>query len=1031
MQAFASTLADQLGFAPGTYDVHDTSAASLSALQRHYLEQARRFNEDAIGVDQVYFSGEYPAVYFKTVPDFSPETVGKVVQLHRKIWNQGRVPFLYVEGPAEVRIYNCYDTPRPPGDLAAEDELRLATARTREALEELAEVFGQVGVESGTRWQGTPYAERVSSKTRVVEALTANLKTTRRQLRRMNLPLDIIHDLLLRSLFVLYLEDRGATGREFYAQLQPEAKTYFDLLAHPTAVYALFDTLETVFNGNLCPVHSDERYQVTAAHLAQLRSCFYAELPSAQATLFPDWRIFDFGIIPIHLISEIYEDFLREEDGADHMRQRGAFYTPHTLAEFVLNEVLPYPTEADSRSDLRVLDPTCGSGIFLVESLNRLLDRWEQEHTPAKLTYPIVEQIVLNNIFGIEIEPEAIKVAAFSLYLAMLDRLNPKTLWQTVRFPYLIYRPNNHDPNRQGHNLFLMSSLGSGPFEELTFDLVVGNPPFTYRVADEEVRSYLERYDFASEAVLAFLHRASELCPNGKIALLSTSKILFNTGRKYENFREFLFQSTYVEKVFNFSALRRVPQYQGGRNLFASAQRPVCLLLYQQRQPTKPSRQLAYYCPTAAIKNRLIDGITLDPSEISYLPRTECHNPATRIWKTAMWGTARDYQLVQHLVGGPTLANYLEENAFTHGVGFQLSENPRERSHFSDTLPLLPLADAARISRYHTPRSRMRRFADKHPRQLDNLFRRLGTTQAFQAPHVLIKAGQTNRRFCASYQDFDCSFKHTVFGISAPGRENDLKLLTAYLNSSLATYLLFLTASDWGVERESVYPNEILSLPDLCFGLASEVKQHIVGVVDQIISLEQARVLDNSYELSLLEDEIEKALWNGLQLTRTDRLLIKSVLRYRLDAFQDGRSSVAYAPATASHCRNYAEVLCATVNRFLPEDQALQAKAACFEVGFRAPLQVVVLYLDGRQQTENVIELPGAELNQLLHTIDNYTYREAAESIYYRRFVRYYQQDVVYLVKPNEQRCWSPASALHDADDLAAEIINQAAWVRE
>ena len=87
--------------------------------------------------------------------------------------------------------------------------------------------------------------------------------------------------------------------------------------------------------------------------------------------------------------------------------------------------------------------------------------------------------------------------------------------------------------------------------------------------------------------------------------------------------------------------------------------------------------------------------------------------------------------------------------------------------------------------------------------------------------------------------------------------------------------------------------------------------------------------------------------------------------------------------------------------------------------------------LYGRQQAEPVIELPGTDLEPLLRTIDAYTYRKAAESIYYRRFVRYYEQDTVYLVKPNEQRCWSPASALQDADDLAAEIINQAAWVQE
>lgn len=57
------------------------------------------------------------------------------------------------------------------------------------------------------------------------------------------------------------------------------------------------------------------------------------------------WRMFDFTYIPIELISSIYEEFLHTENNQDIISKDGAFYTPQCLAEFVLNEALPFPDE--------------------------------------------------------------------------------------------------------------------------------------------------------------------------------------------------------------------------------------------------------------------------------------------------------------------------------------------------------------------------------------------------------------------------------------------------------------------------------------------------------------------------------------------------------------------------------------------------------------------------------------------------------------------------------------------------------------
>lgn len=1018
-----SILVDRLGFGAGTIPIH-AEQATLTALQRHYVKQAERFGGGDDGIDSIYFSGEQPSVYFKTVADFTPETVSAIVRLQRKVWNQGKVPFLYVESPTQVRVYNCYATPQRPSDNGAEGELCLmeASLQAQQQLEELRRVFGKVAVESGSFWDEAGYAKRVQSKTRVNETLTANLKETRARLRAQGLPVSIIHDLLLRSLFILYLEDRKATDEAFYRQYAPEADSYFKILTDKQATYALFETLESAFNGNLCPVQLEERPAVTAEHLRLIRACFYAELPTQQLRLL-EWRIFDFEVIPIQVISEIYEDFLREEDGADHMRQQGAFYTPHALAEFVLNEVLPYPSATDTRYAMKTLDPTCGSGVFLVDSLNRLLDRWEYAHQPATLTFEVVKKIVLENIFGIEVEAEAIKVAAFSIYLAMLDRLNPKTLWQNNHFPYLIHRPDNPESERQGHNLFLMSSLEPGPFEQISFDLVIGNPPFTNKVS-ADVKAYLTGLGFAMETVLAFLHRATTLCPNGKIALISTSKILFNTGSNYQHFRRFLFNDTYVERVYNFSALRRGSRKTGGRNLFASAQRPVCVLLYSKQTPAEPSQRLTYYAPTTTLKNRLVDGIVIDPTDIKFLPRAECQQPDTKIWKAAMWGTERDYQLVKRLLGEPPLSDYLAANGYAEAVGFETSPIERNNTHTNAETAKLRHLPAEGVLRHYTQDSRTVELIDEATGLPRVQFRREGNSATYKAPHLLIKEGQAGKRFCASYLDFDCSFRRTIYGISAPDKAEELKLLTAYLNSSFASYIMFLTASDWGVERERVSPNEMLALPSLCFDLPQATKQHIVRLFDEIITIRKADFLDASDDLQRIEQQIEKHFWDGLGLSGTDRMLIEDLLAYRLGAFQDREKSVAFRPCTSAGVREYAGTLCQTVNHFVGPDAGLRAHAAYFSPAGRPPLQVLALHLDEKAAANAVAELSAVGLGHILHEIEAYTYREKSESIYYRRFIRYYVGDVVYLVKPNERRFWSQASALSDADEIIAEILS-------
>lgn len=82
---------------------------------------------------------------------------------------------------------------------------------------------------------------------------------------------------------------------------------------------------------------------------------------------------YDFSCIPIELISGIYDTFLSDETRLEY----GTYNTPLALVDFMIEETLPL---AKTNPEMRILDPACGSGVFLVRAYQRLIEVWKQHH---------------------------------------------------------------------------------------------------------------------------------------------------------------------------------------------------------------------------------------------------------------------------------------------------------------------------------------------------------------------------------------------------------------------------------------------------------------------------------------------------------------------------------------------------------------------------------------------------------------------------------------------------------------------------
>jgi hypothetical protein len=273
------------------------------------------------GIDEIYFcddeNNSYPAVFLKQVVSFDASTLEKIAEVQRKIWNYKKVLFLYVHNETEIRIYNCAEKPFAIKQEETNYEKELqnleinrATLSDKKSFNDLDKVFSSIAIDTGIIWtleEAAAIRNKINLQRRVDKFLVDSLLNTAKKLQNQGLGIDLIHKIIMRSLFLLYLEDRGATDDKFYSQFKPNATSYFDILEDIKATYALYKKLAERFNGSLFTINSDE-HQLNNSQLQLIKKCFISG--NDEPNLFPDWRLFNFKIIQIELLSEIYENFL-------------------------------------------------------------------------------------------------------------------------------------------------------------------------------------------------------------------------------------------------------------------------------------------------------------------------------------------------------------------------------------------------------------------------------------------------------------------------------------------------------------------------------------------------------------------------------------------------------------------------------------------------------------------------------------------------------------------------------------------------
>jgi len=962
------------------------SGARLSVLER-----VRRHLPE---IGAVYFAEDTPLVYFSVQDHHSPQTLA---DLHRHVWKDSRVPLLFAIDRSQIRVYDAWATPRSDSPID-EDPTRIikclqSTARALQGFDALK----RIQLETGAFMKSHPQRFRTSGRCDLT--LLENLEHVYSALVSASVPQEIAHRLLLRSILLLHLEHREVLGEDFLHRFCPDASSITEVYASRDSTYELFQQLSKSLNGDLIPVLPQEA-AITDKQTQLLASFLRGEvhLKSRHLAL---WPLYDFSILPVQVISSVYERLLHSADN-DAARESGAHYTPHSLVELMLDEVLPWPgprSRAWHKQLPRIVDPSCGSGVFLVEAFRRLVAYWRRDNPGKEPTHRELAEIMCTYIHGSDTNQLAISVAAFSLYLSLLDEFGGrlKSLDSDFSFPRL-----SQSGNRVRPNLVCGDAFDEATFAGQEYDLVIGNPPWKREALPKNVKSWCEQRGLAvaGERAHPFMWLSTALAPNGQVAILTPSKWLLNRQKPDAAFRRQYLTNTHIRAVVNLSALRH--------HLFASAIGPATAVVLDSRRPERPSDGIMYCTPRGSRPGHSLDSILLDAADIKWLPRSEAER-SDDVWKVLFVGGWRDLRLLRRLLAGKSLQQLIHENKRNGWISARGFQPMGKRGCAKDSqvecpeLLELPYLDSGRIDWQVVPPASTLRPWD------GRLFCWTGPLEIYLSPHVLFRKGMGRHGMRVAFSDYDCSFPDAVTAVKAPPADAErLKALALYLGSDLATYMLYLSLSTWGVGRPTANKSEVLSLP--AFPLERpKIVHELSSLHDEYIPL-----LSDDAARKLLR-ATNAVLSSAFGLNRDERILVSDMITECSDVSRLAmRTSIR-------ELRSYAATLRNVLERVLAETDYRVAASV-----YRTPTPLSLAVLDLRTDDRGPAVAVGdiVEGREILQRLDAALTERRGQSLYRRRHMKIYDNSAVYILKPNERKNWTRSQALHDADEIIAETLS-------
>ena len=958
-----------------------------------------------------------PTVAFLQSDSNLPLGVEELDQVRQRIWNQNLLSVVLVIDGDQL-------TPLPvsrrgePGRVLALSEASAHGA------------YSAADIRSSEIQQR--HQDWFRAENRVDQHLLKNLGNAVRKLTETDLSRQNAQALLGQIMFIAYLEHRGIVGDTYREERGVQAIDVLVTGRLAQGITKLVQNLQHDFNGDFlsAAAGADSPWlslsEIGFGILEQFLK--RVDLETGQG----DFWNYDFSYIPVELLSGIYETFLDEE-----RETLAAYYTPRHLANLTIDQAF-----VDSEDILKevVYDGACGSGILLTTAFRRMLGVAESRKQ-QQLSLGQRIELLRTHIFGSDISETACRVTAFSLYLSLLERLEPRDIIALQR-DEAVKLPRLHD-----RNLFSGAEKGDffSPDNPLAgshrFTLLISNPPWQ----EPAGQSRTSADDYAEETGLprarrqsatVFSYRALDaLTADGRLCLiLPVSQFLARTSEA--SVRDWLSRCR-PRRLINFGDLRQL--------LFDASHGCILAIAEPRKSSSIPVDETFDYWVPKADASFLLGRLTLHSADHHRLQTQAVQDDPTCL-TTYMWGDHSDIALWSRLTLNGTLSDWLR--------GKQSRWQRRKGVHFVDRSVEPESAEPLRKLPYISAEGLRAGLPVLHSDLLTSFpesvrtVARIGTAmEVFDGPRILFPDGMANNReIRATFYDQPASFKSSIGVIAGPEEDSALlQFLTVYLRSDLASYFLITRSYQTLCERNRVALQEIEQFPFLGpdeHPNPDQVKQVFVAIAELSEKLTGGTVESQRLAYENLRPSLNSLVFDYFGLTRPERRLVTETVHYLLPAAQPRSYKRLFTGlqrrSSEEQMQRYVERLYTELHEWrerLHGNGAISVSVCHMSLNIVGPIGVVRIAVGENsaepgsnrlQQSDYAVKETLRALQQagLLPAVQGESLQLAANTIIWH-------ENFIYLIRPLIVRCWLERTAINDAREIVSDLHNSRPDVRQ
>lgn len=917
----------------------------------------------------------------------------------KQCWNFTESPIIIIEDEFNFEIYNGYDFVLNNGNFL------LSSIKDQENLNYLSLIDGS-------------YLEKIQDFNKDIKQvdtkLLENIDYAREELIDKGLVKEIANALIGRIIFIRYLIDRKIV-LNFDHKIKPLTNDDLKIiLSSKEKTYELFSYLKSKdgFNGDWFPIVEDKEnniYEIAIVeefpHLNILKNLISGtEIKTKQASLFD---IYDFSIIPIEFISNVYESFIGEEERS----KSGAYYTPKFLVDYILKHTVDkFFEENPNVYNCSVLDPACGSGIFLVEVLRKLIKQFEIVHSRPIKPNEIIE-LVINNIYAIDKDKNAVLVSVFSLYLTMLDYLNPKEI-ESFLFPYLMESEKNpNKPNFFNNDFFDTKASFNAIIKDKRIQFIIGNPPYGRSTIKEG--SHADTYVKANnllvgnrDIVQPFMMRVRDFAnSNTKIGFIVASKVLYNLQTKDFRIHNF-FNNFLIEQILELSSVRK--------EIFEGADVPVSIIFYRKGTLEKRLKNVFTYIsmkPSPYFKKFKI--LMLAKNDFKKIQQKKIIQDDS-LWKTLIYGSYLDYKFIKALKNSYcSIYDFSLKNNYPIGMGIQATKG-------KSSIPEYIGKDFIDIPRGKESDKYLTNFyiAKDLPKWTIKDVHRKGNSNLFKPYSVLITRGVDveTLKAKAAILDREAVFKHTLTGVNVPNIDI-ARNFSGLINSSFFAYFNLHTASSLGIEREQLHDEEKLKCPYIESQDIIQIAQDIEVLKNEYSDTKTTNIFRYHSQLSALMSKLDSTILTNLKINDEEK------------ALYDYATEIIIPWVI---CKNYAT----TFRKLTYREQKLEEYANVFIKHYSTIYEQNQMYFQAKIIYSNHIIgikfqiLKEKPLQSIIwekeDNIKNFHVflgNKTLDNLFIQKDIKGFEKNGFYVIKPNEYKNWHKAIGYLDFYEFRDAIL--------